>query len=101
MAENNLVKKERRPIFYILLSYGITWLCWIPSILIADKHGYLLPTRTSFVQIFETGFENSQHAFISMLFNFAVYGPLIGAIVVTFLEAGKKGVVDLLSRIGK
>jgi len=88
-------------LIYILLSFGITWLCWISSIIFAEKNGYLLPTPTSIGQVLESGFENSKHASISLLFNAAVYGPLIGAFVVTALNTGKDGVVDLLNRILK
>lgn len=93
--------EKRKPIIYVLLSYGITWACWIPAIIIAEKYGYQLPVPTRIDQTLGSGFENAQHAFVSILFSFAVYGPIIAAVVVTFLELGKQGVVDLLGRMAK
>ena len=93
--------EKRKPIIYVLLSFGITWACWIPAIIIAEKYGYQLPVPTSIVQTLGSDFENSHHAFVSSLFSFAVYGPIIAAFVVTFLELGKQGVVDLFGRIVK
>ncbi len=86
---------------YILLSFGITWACWIPAFIIAEKYGYQLPSPANYEQIFGAGYENSQHALVSLLFRFAVYGPLIAGLLVTYLESGKQGVVELFGRIVK
>jgi membrane protease YdiL (CAAX protease family) len=47
------------------------------------------------------GLQDSRHAFLSVLFTFAVYGPVIAAFVATFLESGKAGIVDLIDRMAK
>ena len=84
---------------YIILAFGITWLCWIPALVIAGQQGYLLPTMANFAQLSATGFTNGQHVFLSILFSLAVYGPLTGALVATAMRSGKAGLADLLARM--
>ena len=88
-------------ILFIALAYGITWVCWIPALMIADQQGYALPTVANFTQLLESGYTNPQHVLLSILFSLAVYGPLIAAVVVTLLESGRKGLGDLVGRIVK
>jgi hypothetical protein len=84
---------------YLTLSYSITWLCWIPTLLIANQRGYLLPTIANFGKLAQSGFSDPQHVVISIIFSIAVYGPLIAALVATLLETGKYGLVELLGRM--
>ena len=86
---------------YLILANGITWFCWIPSIVIGSKQEYLLPTIDSYSTLFQSGFANSQHLVISIVFSLGVYGPLIAALVGTWLDGGKEGLVDLWGRITK
>jgi len=79
--------RERLPVsVFFVLAYGITWICWISSMLVARAGGYLLPTMANFFQLRQEGFEGSGHLWTSVLFSFAVYGPLIGAVVASLLE---------------
>jgi uncharacterized protein len=79
--------RERLPVIvFFVLAYGITWICWISSMLVARAGGYLLPTMANFFQLRREGFEGSGHLWTSVLFSFAVYGPLIGAVVASLLE---------------
>ncbi|MBN1665916.1 MAG: CPBP family intramembrane metalloprotease [Anaerolineales bacterium] len=93
--------QKRKPILYILVSYGITWACWIPAIIIAERNGFQLPNPTSVDPLFGTGVDSPLQTFASWLFNFAVYGPLIAALLVTYLELGKQGILDLFGRVAK
>lgn len=86
---------------FLVLAFGITWLCWIPALIIADKQNYVLPTMANLPQLFAGGFSNVQHVFISILFSLAVYGPLIAAIVAISMETGKTGLVKLLAQMTK
>lgn len=96
----NLDKHYKLPLF-LFLAYGITWLLWIPALVIANAQGYLLPSILNVSGLSETGFENSQHLQISILFSLAVYGPLIAALIATALEKGKAGLSELFQRITK
>ncbi|MBN1262603.1 MAG: CPBP family intramembrane metalloprotease [Anaerolineae bacterium] len=86
---------------YLLIANGITWLCWIPALIIARQQGYLLPTIDNTPALAQQGYANAQHRLISSVFSFAVYGPLIGGIVATWLEGGRAGLADLLRRVIK
>ncbi len=37
---------------YLLLANGITWLCWIPGLLIGMQQGYLMPNFDSYAALF-------------------------------------------------
>jgi len=86
---------------YLILAYGITWLCWIPSLIISTANGYLLPTTDNFTTFIQSGFSNTNHILISVVFSLAVYGPLVGAFVVTRLGSDKAGIAELWGRITK
>jgi len=86
---------------YLILANGITWLCWIPTLIIASKQGYLLPTIDGFTAFVQSGFSDANHLIVSVVFSLAVYGPLIGALIVTRLVSGKVGVAELWGRIIK
>ena len=68
---------------YLILAYGITWLCWIPSLIVSTGQGYLLPTIDGFAKFIESGFPDTNHIIIAVVFSLAVYGPLVGALIVT------------------
>ena len=81
---------------YLGLSLSLTWLCWIPALIIAEQQGYTLPTMAN--RITFGGFVNQQHRLLSTVFNLGAYGPLIAGVIVTTLEQGTSGLVDLLKR---
>ena len=89
------------PVTYLILAFGITWLCWIPSLIIAKQQGYVLPTLANVSLFLDAGFTNAEHGLVSILFSLAVYGPLTAAVVVTAREKGKAGLVDLAARVTK
>jgi len=75
-------KTNQRLWLFFLIAYGFSWIFWIPQALGAQ--GMALPEGAL--------------AFLSSLFNPAAFGPLIAALVMTFLEDGWKGAVGLLKR---
>lgn len=102
MSRDNTSWFHKHPIaVYLILANGITWLCWIPGIVIASQQGYILPNIDTYATLFQTGFANTQHLVLSIAFGLGVYGPLIGALVATWLDGGKEGLVELWGRIKK
>jgi hypothetical protein len=86
---------------YLILANGITWLCWIPTLVIASKQDYLLPTIDGFAAFVQSGFSDANHLIVSVVFSLAIYGPLIGAFIVTRFDSGKVGIAELGGRIIK
>jgi len=84
---------------YLLLANGITWLLWLPGLIIGLQKDYLLPNFDTYHLLFETGFKNSQHLYLSIAFFLGVYGPLVGGLVATWMDGGKEGLSDLWKRI--
>lgn len=88
-------------ISYLLLSCGITWICWSIAIILSSNQGYLLPAQDVYTTFIQSGFSSTYHIFISVIFILGGFGPLFGAILVTRLESGKAGITDLLRQITK
>lgn len=84
---------------FLLLANGITWLCWIPGIVIGAQRGYLMPNFDTLAALIESGFANSEHVFLAIAFQVGTYGPLVGGLVATYLDSGRKGLTDLWKRI--
>ena len=84
---------------YLLIANGITWLCWIPGLVIGATQGYIMPNFDTYAELFKSGFANSQHMFLSIAFQLGVYGPLIGSLLATRMDGGKEGLADLWRRI--
>ena len=92
-------QQHKSIVLYILIAFGITWLCWIPALVGASRQGFALPTISNFARMGEQASLTGQQRLLTSLFNFAVYGPLISSVALTFWEAGKEGLTDLLRRI--
>ena len=94
--------KQRYSIYiYIVLSIGITAACWIPSQIIASRNGYFLPNMESMGDFLRTGFINTQHLLISILFFLGVYGPFIAAIITLLVEGNKTKLKNFFKSIVK
>lgn len=91
---------NKKPIeSYVILAYLITWLCWIPTIIIAQEGGYLLPAAANYAELIQEGFGNPEHLIISTIFFLAVFGPLLAAMIVTAYGQGRSGLSQLLASI--
>ena len=84
---------------YLLIANGITWLLWLPGLIIGLQKDYVMPNFDTYHLLFETGFENNQHLYLSIAFFFGVYGPLIGSLVATWMDGGREGLVEWWKRI--
>jgi membrane protease YdiL (CAAX protease family) len=69
----------RRTWVFFLLTFGISWLLWLPSVLRSN------------------GFENLP-TIVGLLSMFAVFGPMIAAFILVGRESGRKGLAQLLRR---
>lgn len=76
------MREKRKVWLFFLAAFGWSWLFWIPTALIA--RGWSAPS--------------SLESFLNSPFNLAAWGPLIAALLVTFLEQGTAGVKKLLKR---
>ena len=88
-------------IVYLLLAFGITWLCWLPGLIIGYQQDYMMPNFDTYHLLFESGFENTGHILLAILFFLGVYGPLIAGLVATWMDSGREGLSDLWRRIAK
>lgn len=84
---------------YLLLANGITWLCWIPGIVIGAQHGYIMPNVDTNAALLASGFVDAQHLWLAIAFQLGVYGPLIGGLVATWMDGGRNGLADLWRRM--
>jgi len=84
---------------YLLIANGITWLLWIPGLIAEFQKEYVMPNFDTYHLLFESGFENSQHLYLSIAFFFGVYGPLIGGLVATWMDGGREGLAEWWGRI--
>lgn len=73
---------KRKLWLFFLLAFGWSWLFWWPVALVA--RGVAVPPALA--------------GFLQGPFNPAAWGPLIAALLVTFLEEGRAGVANLLRR---
>ena len=102
MEKQSFSSQQQKSIFlFIIITFGITWLCWIPALVGSTRQGFALPTISNFARMGEQASLTGQQRLLTGLFNFAVYGPLIAAVALTFWELGKEGLFDLLRRIVK
>jgi len=73
---------SKRLWLFFLFAYAFSWLFWIPQALAAN--GIAIPAGLS--------------VFLSSPFNPAAFGPLVAALLLTFLGEGWKGAIGLLKR---
>jgi len=100
MAAPTAKPTDRRSIaLYLLLANGLTWLGWIPSLVISQRQGYLLPMMDAYGALAEQGFDGPGHVAVSLLFSLAVYGPLVAALVATSAQGGREAIGRLLAGV--
>jgi membrane protease YdiL (CAAX protease family) len=100
MTEGRLTPLNRRAtLTYLIIALGFTWVCWLPALLWSGQHDLPLPTFTTLWTQEPFSFASSQHRWYSLLFTVAVYGPLLGGLVATYMSAGKAGLQGLLRRM--
>mgnify|MGYP002640011637 CR=1 FL=1 len=75
------MKKNSNVLVFVLIAYGFSWLFWIPEALIANN-----------LWVAPEGVKNI------LALNLAAWGPLVGAIVTTFIYQKGAGVKELIKR---
>lgn len=58
-----------------------------------------MPNFDTYANLFKSGFANPQHILLGIAFQLAVYGPLIGGLVATWMDNGTEGLAELWQRI--
>ncbi len=97
---NRETNKYALPI-YLILANGITWVCWLPGLIIGLREGYMMPNFDTYHILYQTGFETAQHKWLAVAFFLGVYGPLIGGFVATWMDSGRIGLLDWWNQIRK
>ncbi|MEE9182681.1 MAG: CPBP family glutamic-type intramembrane protease, partial [candidate division NC10 bacterium] len=93
------VIRGRPLVAYFVLAFGITWLFWIPTLIIAWNQGWTLPTP--FVDLVSLQFVDAWEALVFVFFSLAVFGPLFAALLVTYASGGRPGLRELWGRMKK
>jgi membrane protease YdiL (CAAX protease family) len=88
-------------ILYFILAIGITWLFWIPTLIISSINDYFVPSILTFNFLVTEGFVDDFHVIIFIINSLGVYGPLLAAFIVLAITKKKEGVVDLLKNMCK
>lgn len=77
-----MISYGNRITLYYILTIGITWSLWIPTLLISAQNHYFVPSVSSLNLIFNEGFKDRFHALLYILNQLGVYGPFISAVVI-------------------
>jgi len=90
------VKSEDKKalIVYTLVTFIFTWLFWIAALVM----GY---QDIPFLRYINWNFANQEQVYTHLIFRIGVYGPLIGALITTFMISKKRGLKELVKKIFK
>jgi membrane protease YdiL (CAAX protease family) len=88
-------------ILYFILAIGITWLFWIPTLIISSVNDYFIPSILTFNVLITEGFVDSFHVLVFFINQIGVYGPMIAAFIVLAITKRREGVLGLLKSMGK
>lgn len=69
--------------------------------ILSYQQGTQLPVVENLRELFQRNYTNPQRHFFTVVFTLATYGPLLAAVIVTYLENGKTGLVNLWHQIIK
>jgi len=89
------VTRRRALVIYFVLAYFFTWLCWIPTILVAMGQGWVLPPP--FPNLIGLNFASGAQAAAFLVFTLANYGPLFAAVTSALLTGGRPALRQLWS----
>lgn len=95
------ISSKKPLILYFILAISITWLFWIPTLIISSINDYFVPSILAFNVLITEGFADNFHVLIFFINQLGVYGPMIAAFIVLAITRKKEGVVELLKSMGK
>ena len=101
MMETQKKRANSSLLLYLLLANGITWLCWIPGLVIGAQQGYAMPIPEMYATLFRDGFVNTQHMLLAIAFQLGVYGPLIAVLAAVWMKSGREGLRNLWESVKK
>lgn len=103
--DNNIksdnISSKKPAVVYFILAIGITWLFWIPTLIISTANGYFVPSIFSVNSIINEGFDDLTHIIVFSINQFGVYGPFLAAIITLLLFNRKKRLKNLFKEIFK
>ena len=67
---NNSPHKHSLTVF-LLLANGITWLGWIPGLVIGARQGFIMPRFDNYATLWDSGFANGLHLWLAVAFSLA------------------------------
>lgn len=73
---------------YFVLACAISWTFMVPTFILAEQRGYLLPTPATIGELMKTGFQDNLHILLSVIGTLSSYGPLIAAAILAGMEGG-------------
>ncbi len=85
-------KHKKELLWYILIAYGITWVCWLIAFLLGYQ-GF------EFITIANLDFSSRREVLQFIIFRLGVYGPLLSSIIISWFMVGKKGLRDLSRKV--
>jgi len=95
------ISSKKPLILYFILAISITWLFWIPTLIISSINNYFVPSILTFNLLITEGFADSFHIVIFIINQLGIYGPLISAFIVLAITRKKEGILELLKSMGK
>jgi uncharacterized protein len=58
----------------------------VPAFIIAEQHGYILPSSATFGELLKSGFQDQLHIMLTVIGTLSSYGPLIAALILAAME---------------
>jgi membrane protease YdiL (CAAX protease family) len=101
MTEQTIFSLKNPIMRYFILAITITWIFWIPTLIIATLNDYFMPSILSFNLLMSEGFADELHMITFLINQIGVYGPLIAGFIFVTLKKKKEGIKELLRSIGK
>ena len=99
--ESNTSLVKEPIVVYFILAIGLTWIFWIPTLVISTTYGYFVPSVFSINSIFNEGFKDLNHIIVYFINQFGVYGPFLAAIITLLLFNRKNDLKNLFKEIIK
>ncbi len=98
------LSEKQSLILYLALANGLTWLGWIPFLVVASQQGYMLPVVENYQAFLGRSSAGKSlagpgHVVLALAFRLAVYGPLVAAIVATLVESGTGTASERINRL--